>query len=138
MKRLLIFLSVGVSFGCASTPENPWTDLTTDTKPAAQALECGPMPRPTEVVGESILYDNAGVNALESFRQCAEDNAEIVNLHADQIAELKTARNALVEAGLSQRHIADMREQMLEDERKHNFYTSIGYWVIILALGLSL
>jgi len=43
-----------------------------------------------------------------------------------------------VEAGQAQRHIADMREEMLRDAYRNHFYSSIGYWVVIVALGAAL
>ncbi len=138
MRLLQIFLISGALVSCATTPENPWNDLTTEVKPAATAIDCGKFPMPTEVIGDSIVYDNDGVNQLEAYRLCSEDNAAIVDAHAAQIGELKTARNDLVEAGRSQRAIADMRQEMLKDERQHHAVTSVAYWVIILGLGLSL
>jgi len=61
-----------------------------------------------------------------------------VGEHAAQIGQLKVARKALVEAGQAQRNIADMRQEMLEDERRHHFWQSIGYWVAIIGMGLAL
>lgn len=136
MRLLLIFLLAGV-VSCASVPENPWDGLTVDTVPAAQPLDCV-WPAPNDVIGDSVVFDNAGVNDLDDYKQCSEDNAAIVTEHAAQIAELKVARKALVESGQSQRNIAEMRAEMLEDERRHNFYTSIGYWVVIIGLVASL
>jgi len=140
MKTWLIFLIGGVSLsGCATTPPpNPWDDLTTETEPAATPIDCGRFPAPTEATESMIVYDTAGVNELEAYRVCSEANTAIADEHAEQIGELKTARAALVEAGQSQRNIADMRETMLEDERSHHFWQSLGYWVIIIAAVAAL
>ncbi len=124
--------------GCAATPENPWNDIDITEVPAASPVDCGSFPMPSEVVGDSIVYTNAGVNDLESYRACSEANARIVTEHALQIAQLKRARAALVSAGKSQRNIAEMRQEMLEDERKHNFFMKIGLYVVILGMGVSL
>ena len=98
MRALLIFCLAGLS-ACATVQENPWEGLTVDTKPATEPLDCGRFPLPAEVVGETIIYDNSGTNALEDYRTCSEANEAIVSEHAAQIAELKVVRKALVEAG---------------------------------------
>ena len=123
--------------GCATEPINPWAGLTVETQPAASPIDCGGFPLPTGQVGEVIQYDNEGVNDLEAFRVCSEANHDIVTEHAAQIGELKVVRKALVEAGQAQRNIATMREEMLEDERKHNFWMNIGQWFLIAVLGVA-
>ena len=136
--RLTIFLIAGVVLsGCATAP-NPWQDLTVDTSPAATPIDCGSFPYPTGVQDESIIYDNAGVNDLERYRECSEANEAIAQEHALQIGYLKQSRYHLVEAGKAQKSIADMRQTMLEDERKHRFWSSIGYWIVIIGLGSAL
>jgi len=135
----LIFLIAGVNSGCVTTPpENPWDDLTVETDPAATAVECGRFPAPSEATDSMIIYDTAGVNELEAYRVCSEANQAIVDEHAQQIGELKTSREALVQAGQAQRNIAEMRQEMLEDERQHHFWQSLGYWVIIIAAVVAL
>jgi len=84
------------------------------------------------------VYDNAGANDLEDYRKCSESNAAIARQHALQINQLKIARAEIVEAGQMQRNIAEMRSQQLDDERKHNAWMSIGYWVVIIGLGSAL
>jgi len=71
------------------------------------------------------------MNDLEDYRQCSEANEAIAGEHVLQIGQLKLARKGLTEAGQAQRRIADMKETMLQDERKHHFWQSLGYWVLI-------
>ena len=135
MKRyllLLIFLS-----GCATTTPNPWTDLEISRKAAATPVDCGRLPLPTDVIGDSIVYDNAAANDLEDFRECSELNGEMAAEHAQQIDQLRIATQGLVEAGKAQRNIADMREQMLADERKRNFIEKIVLWLAVAVLGVT-
>ncbi len=137
MRKLALFLIAGVALsGCVSTPDNPWDGLTVDRSAAAEPVDCGSFPMPTEVIGESIVYEDA--NALEAYRKCSEANEAIAEQHAMQIDQLKTAQQHLIEAGQAQRSIADMREEMLEDERKHNFFQTIGYWIVIIGMGSAL
>ena len=141
MNRLLILLIVGsLSAGCAtSPPDSPWEGLTVETGAATPALDCGPFPFPTEFRDttndgeyDTAIYDEAGVNALESYRLCAEANEGNVDEHAAQILQLKVARAGLVQSGKSQRNLTDMAHQMLDEERKHHFWQSLGYWILII------
>lgn len=138
MKTLLLCLIAGVLSACATVAENPWQGLTVDTDPAVTSIDCGKFPLPTEVISNSIVYDTSGANDLEAYRVCSEANAGIADEHAAQIAELKTARKALVEAGQAQRNIATMKQEMLEDERQHHFWQSLGYWIMIGGLAAAL
>lgn len=139
MRLLPIFLLVGVLSGCATEPVNPWLGATVETDPATTPLDCGKWPLPSEVTTTGdVVYDNAGLNDLDDYRTCAEANHGIVGEHAAQIGQLKVARKALVEAGQAQRNIATMRAEMLEEERRHNFWTNIGQWILIVGLGLAL
>lgn len=139
MKRLAIFLTSFVLASCASTPPpNPWVELETETEAATTPLDCGKFPFPYTFDDESVTYDKDGTNDLNDYRTCAEANQAIAGEHARQIDQLKIARKGLTEAGQAQRRIADMKQTMLEDERQHNFWTSIGYWVVIVAMGAAL
>jgi hypothetical protein len=82
------------------------------------------------------VYNKASLNDLNDYRQCSEANEAIASEHALQIGQLKLARKGLTEAGRSQRNIADMRQTMLDDERRHNFFQSIGLYAVIIGLAL--
>lgn len=139
MSRWLMFLIVGVSLsGCAtSPPESPWAGLTTDTEAATASIDCGSFPFPSSATGVEIVYDEAGVNSLEAYRVCSEANEANVDEHAAQIMQLKISRQALTEAGQAQRNIATMKQEMLEDERRHHFWSNIGQWILIIGLGAA-
>ena len=136
---LIVLVLYGCVNGCAiSPPVSPWAGLSVETDAASPALDCGTFPGPSEATAAHIVYDEAGVNDLEAYRICAEANQANVDEHAAQIKQLKIARKGLTEAGQAQRNIADMRAEMLEDERKHHFWQSLGYWVVIGAMGIAL
>lgn len=139
MKWLLTAIGLGFFSGCATGPPNsPWDGLSVETDPAAEALACGAFPAPIQATDAQMTYDLVGVNALEAYRVCAEANEGNVDEHAAQILQLKIARRGLTEAGQAQRNIANMRAEMLEDERKHHFWQSLGYWVVIGVMGVAL
>ncbi len=133
MKMLKTFLLAGVLSGCATAAPDPWQGLDVTLSPATAPIHCV-LPLPDEVIGQSIVYETS--HALEAYRVCSEANEAIVIQHALQIGQLKLARKGLTEAGQAQRRIADMRQTMLEDERRHNFFKSIGLYVVIIGLAL--
>ena len=137
-----IFLTFLISFvalsGCATTSPNPWDGLDVDMSAAATSIDCGSFPLPSGADDVGATYDKSGMNDLNDYRKCSEDNASIVDEHAKQIGELKVVRRSLSEAGQAQRNIATMKQEMLDDERRHNLWSSIRYWVVIIAMGASL
>jgi len=138
MRILALFWISFALASCATPIANPWLGLDTDLSPAATPLDCGSFPLPSESHNTHVVYDKAGLNDLNAYRRCSEANEAIVTEHALQIGQLKLARKGLTEAGQAQRLIAEMREEALRDERRHHFYSSIGYWVVIVALGAAL
>ena len=138
MRMLKIFLLAGVLSGCATVTHNPWQNLDTDPSAAVSAIDCGAFPYPSEVYKTHVVYDKAELNTLDDYKKCSEANEAIANEHALQIGQLKLARKGLTEAGAAQRSISDMKQEMLDDERKHNFFTSIGYWIVIIGMGAAL
>ena len=124
--------------GCATTAPDPWEGLDVDLSPAATPLDCGKFPIPSEAYKTHVVYDKAGLNDLDAYRVCSEANEAIASEHAAQIGQLKIARKGLTEAGQAQSHIADMKQEMLDDERKHNFFEKIGLYVLIIGLGFAL
>ena len=141
MRTLLLFSisSVILLSGCASgPPHNPWDALTTETSAAVTPLDCGSFPLPTESYPTHVVYDKASLNDLNAYRQCSEANEGIAGEHANQVDQLKIVRKNLTEAGRAQRNIADMKQEMLDDERKRNFFEKIGLYVVIGAMGFAL
>jgi len=131
---LILFLVGGIS-ACATPAPNPWQGLDTNLSPAADPIHCV-LPRPDDVIGQSIVYETA--HALEAYRLCSEANEAIVIEHAAQIGQLKIARKGLVEAGQAQRRVCDLKDEIIKEERQHFFWQSVGQWVVIGACGLAL
>ena len=135
MRMLLIFSIVGlVLSGCSSTPQqNPWHDQVIETEAATTSVDCGSRPMPSEIIGaDNVLYDQAAFNRLDQYLNCMDANVGIADDNAAAIDELKQVRKELVRAGVAQYNISEMRETMLEDERKHHFWQSLGYWILII------
>lgn len=138
MRRSLICLLAGALSGCAAIPaEDPWQDLTVETEPAVRPNDCGKLPGPSEATETMVVYDVAAANRLERYRLCAEDNQGIAAENAAAIDELKIVRKSLTGAGAAEHRIAEMRREILEEERRHMLWERLEYWAIILALGAA-
>ncbi len=139
MRNLVLSLISFIGLAsCATVSPNPWNGFDTEITVTVTPIDCGQFPLPSESTGDTFVYDRAAANDLNDYRQCSEANEGIASEHTKQIDQLKIAKKALVDAGRSQRNIADMRQTMLEDERKHHFFSTIGYWVAIIGMGIAL
>ena len=138
MKRLLrLFLVGALISGCAAEPTNPWDDVELDETPVEAPLGLPELPKPT-IVGDQVVLDASQAAQIRDYGIIARANTTMADEYSKSINERKRANTALVAAGKAQRVQSEMRLEMLADERRHNFFTSIGYWVVIIALGVAL
>ena len=129
---------VGILVGCAATPTpDPWQGIEVETRPTTTPLVLPVWPLPVEFTEDKAVFDLEGVRALEAYRVAAGGNTEIAAAHADQIDDLRTATKALVDAGKAQRKVADLRLEILEEERRHWMFEKISYWAGFLIIGLG-
>lgn len=85
-----------------------------------------------------MTFDLSGARALESYRVAGEGNTELAEEHAAQIDDLKDAAATLVETGQAQRRVADLRLEILQEERRHHFIEKITlYMGALLLLGAA-
>ncbi len=139
MSRLKLLLIAGALIsGCAAAPSpNPWDSVEVKHEPAQRAVEAPRFPLPVEITEEWATFDVAGIRALDLNRQAARANAKNVNAHADQIDALRDAAEHLVEAGRAQRQVADMRAEILLEERRQMMFERFGLWAIALLAVLT-
>ena len=134
MKRWLTLLIVGASLtACATTPRpDPWQDLEVPDQEAQRPLNQGDRPLPDKIRGEGEdqvwVYDSTGVERLETYVVIAEGNETLADEHAGRIDDLQDSVGHLVKAGKAQRRIADMRLEIIEEERRHHFWERLGYY----------
>lgn len=134
--RLKTCLAVGVLVivlgGCAATPTpDPWQGIEIDETPAVQCDYLPDRPIP-DIVGDRFTYDRDGINQLDEYFILAEACYDIQRATANQVDELKSAAKELVQAGQSQRRVADLRQQIIEDERRQHWLEKAGLYVIML------
>lgn len=82
-------------------------------------------------------YDAAGMLEWEGFVIAADANTEVADALADALVEQKRATGHLVDAGRAQRQVAELRQEMLEDERRRHLWDSVTHWVLIVVLGVA-
>ncbi len=87
---------------------------------------------------DSVTFDLDGANAISAYIVTSEANTGIAYEHSEQIDDLRVATKALVDAGKAQRRVADLRKEILEEERRHWFWEKTGYWAGFLIIGLGL
>ena len=137
MKRWLILLTAGALVSCAATSPNPWQSVEVPTGAAQQPLELPRWPVP-EVFDEQVAtYTLGQVRALDAFRTTSEANYGIAREHASAIDAQTQAIVSLVEAGKAQRTLADMRTEMLAEERRSRLYERFGWVTIVVGLGIA-
>ncbi len=138
--RALIVVVVFLS-GCAvAPPENPWNDIEVPTESAERPLELPQWPLPTSFTDTEATFDLEAVRALEAHRVVADANTAIATAHAGQIDELRSAAGYLVEAGAAQRRVADLRLEILEEERRSWLWQKMGYLTgyLLIAAAIAL
>jgi len=127
---LLSFLA-GSLLGCATAQTNPWDSIEIPSEAIETPLPCYELPEP-------VALDEIGRGRIDAMRECAMANYDIASEHIVQIESMRDATRDLVDAGKHQRRIAEMKQEMLDDERKSNFFEKIGLYAVILAMGLAL
>jgi len=138
MKHYLTLFLIGtLCSACATTQPNPWDSIELDEKPVEAPLVLPELPKPT-IVGDTVVLSPDQAAQVRDYGIIARANTIMAQEYAKAINERQRANTALVGAGKAQRIQSEMRLEMLEDERRHNFFTSIGYWVVIIALGAAL
>jgi hypothetical protein len=87
---------------------------------------------PFTVTDDGFLYGRTGVDCLESYFIIAEGNTDIGEALSKQVALLKQERNELILAGRSQRKVADLRQNIIEQERRQHWFEKAGLYAIML------
>lgn len=129
--KRMAYLCAFFLVGCATPQINPWDSVEVPSEAIETPLPCDELPAP-------IALDDIGKGRIEAMRECAMANYDIASEHIIQIEEMREAAINLIDAGQHQRRIAEMKQEMLEDERKRNFFEKIGLYAVIIGLGLAL
>lgn len=136
MKNLLMICLIAcVSTSCAIAP-NPWNEIKVPDSEIAYPIVLPDFPDPISSTKTTATYSRDSIEDMVLYVTAADANTKAATANAEQIEDLREGAESLVEAGKSQRQIADMKQTMLDNERKHNFFTNIGLYVVIIGLAL--
>jgi acyl CoA:acetate/3-ketoacid CoA transferase len=95
-------------------------------------------PAPIGETADTVSFDLDGATALLEFQITAEGNTGIAEAHAAQIVQLQVALAGLLEAGMAQRRVSDLRLEILQEERRQHTIEKVGlYALLIAALGIA-
>jgi len=129
---------VGILAGCATPPSpDPWTDIQVPTARAEKPLSLPEFPSPASMTTDTVTFDIEGANAVSAYIVVAEANTDIAYQHSEQIDDLRAASRYLVDAGKAQRKVADLRLEILEEERRHWMFEKAAYIGGFLLIGLA-
>ncbi len=128
-----------LSSGCASNPpELPTWDFEPLDTDIAEAIPLGAMPMPTgNAAGELVLTLEQG-QELELYQVRADSNTLLANDNAAAARELQKSHSELVVAGKSQREVAVLRQELLDQERADRRSDNLFHRVLIIGLVLAL
>ncbi len=137
MSRWMICLSVLAISACA-TPADNWSDIKLPVAEVPELIELPPFPQPIESDENVAIFTKEDVKDMVIYTLAAKANTEAGRELAAAVVDLQDGVESIVDAARVQENISNMKSQMLEDERKHNFFMTIVYWGAIAVLGIAL
>ena len=140
MKAWPIFLILGTSLtACSTTPlELPTCEIPAPMAEVGQAVSVPEMPSPVSKTEEMATFDRAGVVALTKVWVAAGANETVANENALAIESRNEEVNQLIECARYSKIWMEVREDMLEQERKDHQFDNYWHRGVILALALGL
>jgi len=134
-----VLLSVVFLAGCAATV--PRVSMWESIEPFDNSAPTVPLELPEypdfDFAGDGASVTLEGAQTLLVYREAADANYTIALEHSQQIAELRTAYNALARAGQAEFELSELRKQTLEDERVARWWDSFIQWSMIIVLGFA-
>ncbi len=125
--------------GCAAAPPriSPWDAIEPfDDTPPTEPLELPDYPE-FRIGDDAVTTDAAGGQTLQIFREAAIANTEIAWEHGDQVAELRTAYNALARAGQAEHELAELRAATIDEERRAHLWARLTDWIVMGLLAIT-
>ena len=133
---ILFLLGLSLTSGCASEPvQLPDWNIVPAQETAQYPLGQPERPVAASSTGTTITFDEAGIRALEAQHEAAVANHAIATANAQALEAQSRAYNSLIEAGQYQQQIAEIRQELLDIERRNHFVDNWFYRGLI-ALGL--
>lgn len=128
----MICLSVLI-VSCAKDSNN-WESVKIPDSEIPHIESLPDFPKPINSTETTATYTKDSVVDMVEYTISAKANTKAGQALTEEVKDLRRAAQSLADAGQTQENITNMLNVMLQDERIHNVYMSIGYWVIIIAL----
>ena len=127
MRLCVICLITGVLIGCSSTPlELPTCEIPQAPAEAQHPLGLPELPVEASSTDSTATFDLAGMMQLKRFRIASETNLTIGKANALALEARNESINALIECTRYQKIWAEIREDMLQQERFN--HSMDNYW----------
>ena len=140
MKALLTLLIAGAGLlGCATTPTpDPWASIDVPDRAAKTPLRAPEWPLPSINDEGDAAYSHDQIVALDAYRIVSQGTHDLALAHAHRIDALQDSVAHLTNAGKAQRRVADMRKEILEEERRRNAWEKLTlYGMMLVVLGIA-
>lgn len=126
---LVLFLLVG----CGGTPlELPTCEVPRGISEVQEPLSLPHMPQEISSTDSTATFNIYGITQLERFRQASLANVEIAKKNAEALQARNEEVNALIECSRYQNVWMEVREEMLEQERRDHALDNFWHRGIIL------
>ena len=138
MKVRLIYWILGASLltACSSTPlELPTCEIPAPMAELGEPVSVPEMPSPVSSEQEATVFDHAGIATLTQVRVAAVTNERVARENALAIESRNEEVNQLIECSRYSKIWMEVREDMLEQERKDHLYDNLWHRGVI-ALGV--
>jgi len=117
---------------CATNPVTlPDWDIEKASIEAQSPLTLPVLPQ-AGISGDLATFDKAAMEQLQRYVITSEGNVEIAQANAEALKSQSQAYNSLIDAGRMQQQISQIRQQLLDEEKKAHFVDNLWHRGVII------
>ena len=134
-------LTFGTLSGCASqTVDLPDWDIPEAAEEIQYPLSLPELPSPASSSETHVTFTADDFARLASYAVTAGGNYDAALANAEALERQSAAYNSLIEAGKLQRQLTQVRQEMLEQERRDHFVDNLWHRgiIVLIAIGVAL
>ena len=128
-------LTALIAVGCASQPRTPLPDWEAAAREEQEVADPIKLPELCALPSDGRWGARCWVIFVDQYEIIAEGNTEIAFLNASALRKTEAAYDHLIAAGKMQQEIAEIRQELLEEERRGRMMDTWWYRGLI-ALGV--
>jgi len=139
MRRLLACLIIGASLtACSSNPiELPTCDVPAPLNDLGQLLSVPDMPSEVSSTESTATFDLDGLLQFERLRVASVHNKTIGDENTAALAARNAEINELIECARYQKAWMEVREDMLQQEKRDHFIDNLWHRGLIVLIGVG-